>query len=122
MDGLARPDTHPRLVDGSEQAYEGHGRSFYYVSLFRTSLILLAALLLAVARSSESGLNLARALPFLDTTLALWCVLHLSVLCSLPLLRRVPRSLKLHVTADLIFSLALVWWTGGVESFFLPIL
>ena len=122
MDDLSSPDPHQRSVEGSERPYQGQERSFYYVSLFRTSLILLAGLLLAVARSSESGLNLERALPFLDSTLALWCVLQLSVLCSLPLLRRVPRSLKLHVTADLIFSLALVWWTGGVESFFLPIL
>lgn len=105
-----------------ERSQQRQNRVFYYLALYRTGLILLTAMLLALARGADSGFSLDRALPFLDSTLGAWCIFHLVVLCACPFLHRFPSSLKLQVTADLIFSVAFVWWTGGVESFFLPVL
>ena len=88
-----------------------------YVSLYQTGMFLLAVCLHTLARGESSGLNLDRAEPFIYSILGLWGV-AIAVGCVSPF----GSFVRLRVVGDLIFSLALVWWTGGVESYFLPIL
>lgn len=87
------------------------------LTLYQVGMLTLAVALFVLAGGRASGANLGPASPFLVWILALWGAF---ILLGCVLRRRV--TLKLRIAGDCLMSIALVWWTGGVESFFLPIL
>lgn len=110
---------------GTERGRAATGRSSrapWYLSVYRTGLILLAFLLLGIARGSVEQTGLHVMLPALDSILAVWCLLHFGVLAIQYRGHRSWPSPRAQVSADLICALSLIWCTGGVDSFFIPVL
>lgn len=102
---------------------EAHGGP-YPLAFIRTGLILLAVLLRWLVLEPE-GTALERALPVIDSLLAVWCLVHLAALARLYGAALGGRRWWLphaQIAMDMVLALALIWCTGGVRSFFLPVL
>ncbi len=107
----------PTSTSGSEP------RCAFPLVLFQPALLLLGVGLIALASESTIAPEFRRAVPLLCTVMVLWCVFQLGALGLFVRTRtRGKRFSSLRVSIDLTFSLAIVWLTGGVVSFFLPLL
>lgn len=94
----------------------------WYLAVYRTAMLVLGVLLLGINRGTGGEPEWHRVLPFLDSILAVWCLLHLGGLAAEFRRHRLRPSMQTQVAGDLLFSLSLIWLTGGVESIFLPLL
>ncbi len=99
---------------------ESPSRGSLSLTLYQTGILLLGVLLVGVASEKSIAPNFEKVLPLLYTLLLFWGVSQLATLSST--IRGSQRGVRLRVLVDLGFSLAIVCLTGGVVSFFLPLL
>ena len=89
-----------------------------FLILYETVILALAAAL-TIGLAAGGDERIVRSTPFLFTVLALWGIFDL---IGTLLLNRGERTQSIRLIGDLTFCLCLVGWTGGIDSFLLPIL
>ncbi|MGE3166895.1 MAG: nitrogen regulation protein NR(II) [Planctomycetota bacterium] len=93
-----------------------------YLAVYRAAMLVLGVLLLGLNRGSRGNESFQQVLPFLDAVIAVWCLLHLGGLALDYRQVKLRPSARAQISADVVFSLTVIWITGGVESIFLPLL
>ncbi len=93
------------------------GRLAAYLTVYQAGVLLVACLLFAIAGARGAATQFERVEPFAASILGLW-----GALIVLGCLDTRGRHARSRICGDFLCSLALVWRTGGVESFFLPVL
>ena len=89
-----------------------------FLILYETVILALAAAL-TIGLAAGGDERITRSLPFLFTVLILWGVFDL---LGTLVLQKGERNQAIRLIGDLTFCLCLVGWTGGIDSFLLPIL
>ena len=89
-----------------------------FLILYETGILALAAAL-TIGLAAGGDDRLARSTPFLLTVLGIWGLFDL---LGTLFFARSGRRTSVRLIGDLTFCLCLVGWTGGVESFLIPIL
>lgn len=93
-----------------------------YLAVYRAAMLVLGVLLLGLNRGTPGNASFQQVLPFLDSVVAAWCLLHLGGLALEYRQVKFRPSARAQISADVVFSLVVIWITGGVESIFLPLL
>lgn len=89
--------------------------------IYQSGMLLLGVLMLAFTEGRRTPVD-GQPLPLVYSVMLLWCAVQVAAIvfamCRAPTLFGV----RLRTAADVTFSLAIIWLTGGVTSLFLPIL
>ncbi|MEM7263454.1 MAG: ATP-binding protein [Planctomycetota bacterium] len=105
----------------NERGGSERSRSFPLV-YFQTAILLLGVGLIVLASESTIAPEFQRAVPLLCTLMVIWCGAQLGSFAFSLRARTSDLFTRTRLAIDLTFSLAIVWLTGGVVSFFLPLL
>ncbi|MCA8961906.1 MAG: hypothetical protein KDC38_15380, partial [Planctomycetes bacterium] len=92
------------------------------LALYQTGILLLGVALLILASESTIAPEFQRAIPLVCSVMVLWCVFQFATIAFSLKFRTREFFTRTRLTIDVTFSLAIVWLTGGVVSFFLPLL
>lgn len=93
-----------------------------HLPLYRTATVLLAAILLGVARVGATESQVQHVFPVVDGVVLVWFVLHTVGWLISHVRGSMWPSEPVVVTSDVVLALTLIACTGAVDSVFLPVL
>ncbi|MEM7164496.1 MAG: ATP-binding protein [Planctomycetota bacterium] len=97
-------------------------RTNRHLPFYRTATVLLAAILVGVARAGATESEMQHVFPVVEGLVLVWFLLHAASWFGSYFRGRVWPSEQVSVTSDVVLSLALIACTGAVDSVFLPVL